>query len=207
MNDLQKAADYLAEHDPVLAPIIAVSPLPDFEPHTNYYQALVNSIIGQQLSVKAAVSIKTRFTQLFNEAVPSPEHILEKTVDELRSVGLSKPKASYIQDLARHIVAGDIQFTTIDTLSNDEIVSELTKVKGIGEWTVHMFLIFCMGRLNVLPVGDLGVRTGIKNLYNFDHLPTAEELKQIAAKNFWQPFESVAIWYVWRSLNNKPDIT
>ena len=206
MSELQKAADHLAAHDQILASIIAISPLPDFQAHTNYYQALVNSIIGQQLSVKAAASIKARFTQLFNEPIPTPEHILEKSVDELRTVGLSRPKATYIQDLARHIIDGDVRFDTIDSLSNDEIIAELTKVKGIGEWTVHMFLIFCMGRLDILPIGDLGVRAGIKNLYNLDHLPSSDEVKSIAAKNQWHPYESVTAWYIWRSLGNKPDV-
>jgi DNA-3-methyladenine glycosylase II len=205
MDEIKRAADHIAAHDPILASVIAASPpLPDFQAHTNYYQALVNSIIGQQLSVKAAASIKERFSQLFQEPVPTPEHILEKSVDELRAVGLSRPKTNYIQDLARRVLDGSVQFDTINSLSNEEIVAELTKVKGIGEWTVHMFLIFCMGRLNVLPVGDLGVRTGIKNLYHLDYLPTPDEINAIAHDNHWRPYESVAVWYIWQSLNNKP---
>lgn len=207
MINLQKAVDYLAAHDPVLAPIIAASPLPTFKAHTNYYQALVNSIIGQQLSVKAAATIKERFARLFDEPVPTPEHILEKSIDELRAVGLSRPKANYIQDLARHVLDGSVQFDTIDSLSNDEIVIELTKVKGIGEWTAHMFLLFCVGRPDVLPVGDLGIRSGLTRLYGLGHLPDPDEVRQIAEMNNWHPYESVASWYVWRSLDNEPKIT
>jgi DNA-3-methyladenine glycosylase II len=203
-EQLEAAMRHLVDADPVLALIIADAPLPDFTPHTDYYQALVNSIIGQQLSVKAAATIKKRFVDLFDGRYPSPEQILTRDTDHLRSVGLSRPKAGYIQDLARHILDGSVRFDTIDTLSNEEIIGELTAVKGIGEWTVHMFLLFCMGRLDVLPTGDLGVRSGIKKLYGFDQLPTPDEVREVAAKNNWHPYESVASWYIWRSLDNAP---
>lgn len=206
MDELQKAATYLAAHDPVLAPIIATAPLPGFRAHTNYYQALVNSIIGQQLSVKAAATIKQRFAQLFGEDVPQPGHILAKSTEELRSAGLSKPKAAYIQDLARHIQNGTVRFDTINSLSNEEIITELTQVKGIGEWTAHMFLLFCMARLDVLPVGDLGVRVAVRNLYGLSQLPAPDDIRLIAKQNAWTPYESVASWYLWRSLENEPAI-
>lgn len=206
-NTLQQAADYLAAHDPVLAPIIAASPLPSFRPHTDYYQALVDSIISQQLSVKAAASIERRFKDLFGGKFPTPKQILEKDADTLRTAGLSRPKIRYVQDLARHILDGTVRFDTIDSLSNEEIVAELTKVKGIGEWTVHMFLMFCMARPDVLPTGDLGIRNGVRNLYQLDHVPTPDEVKEIATKNNWHPHESAASWYVWRSLNNTPEIS
>lgn len=199
-----QAIDHLRQYDPVLARVIAASPLPEFVPHKNYYQALVNSIIGQQLSVKAAASIKQRFINLFDDHFPSPQQILLKNIDELRSAGLSRAKAVYIQDLARRIIDGAVQFETIDQLTNEEIVAELTTVKGIGEWTVHMFLMFCVGRQDVLPVGDLGIKNGIKQLYGFDHLPTSADVQTIASKNNWHPYESIASWYIWRSLNNTP---
>jgi DNA-3-methyladenine glycosylase II len=203
---IQQAADYLAKKDPVLAPIIKSYPLPTFTPHTNYYQELVDSIISQQLSVKAAHAIEQRFVGLFEGKFPSPEQILSRTIEELRSVGLSRPKATYVQDLARHILDGTVTFDTLDQLSNEEIITELIKVKGIGEWTVHMFLIFCMGRLDVLPTGDLGVRNGIQKLYGLDHTPIADEIALIAKASEWAPYQSVASWYVWQSLDNAPKL-
>lgn len=201
---LQEAADHLAAHDDVLAPIIAESGLAHIQPHTNYYWELVDSIISQQLSVKAAATIERRFQALFDNEYPEPLQILNKSIDDLRSVGLSRAKATYIRDLARHVVDGRVQFDMLDVLSNDGIIATLTDIKGVGEWTVHMFLIFCMGRLDVLPVGDLGIRNGIRTLYGFDELPKAEQIRALALRNQWHPYESVASWYVWRSLDNTP---
>jgi len=203
-RQLTVAAQHLSKADPVLSGVIATAPLPTFVPHTDYYKALVNSIIGQQLSVKAAATIKQRFVDLFGGSFPSPEQIITRDIEELRGVGLSRPKAGYVQDLARHILDGSVQFSTLDQLSNDDIVTELTAVKGIGEWTVHMFLLFCMGRLDVLPTGDLGVRSGIKKLYGLDELPTPDTMREMALKNNWHPYESVASWYIWHSLDNAP---
>ncbi len=202
---LKAAADHLTKHDPILAPIIAYFGLPSFEPHTNYYQSLVDSIIGQQLSVKAARSIRGRFYELFGgETLPTPNQILGKSVEELRSAGLSGAKARYVQSLALHVLDGTLKFDEIDTFSNEEIVKKLTAVKGIGEWTAHMFMMFCMGRLNVLPVGDLGIKNGIMKLYGFDVLPTPEQVREVAVKCSWHPYETVASWYVWQSLDTMP---
>lgn len=197
------AIRHLRARDPVLAKVIGAFPEPTFSPHTDYYYKLVTSIIGQQLSVKAAASITKRFTALFDH-FPTPEEILEKSVDELRGAGLSRPKAGYIRDLAAHILDGTVRFDHLDALSNQEIIDELTKVKGIGAWTVHMFLLFCIGRQDVLPVGDLGIRNGIKDLYGFDHLPLPAEVETIAKTNQWHPYESIASWYIWQSLDNAP---
>jgi DNA-3-methyladenine glycosylase II len=204
MTDFQTAADHLAKNDPVLRPVIKRAGLPDFQPHDNYYWELVDSIISQQLSVKAAASIEKRFQQLLESETPEPAAILEKSEEELRAVGLSRPKIKYIKDLARHILDGKLRFDDIDQKSNDEVIAELTAVKGIGEWTAHMFLIFSMGRLDILPVGDLGIRNGVRALYGFADAPTPEQVTEIAAQNNWSPYESVAAWYVWHSLDNKP---
>lgn len=204
--DLQTATDYLKKQDPVLAPIIVSRGLPTFTPHTNYYQELVDSIISQQLSIKAARAIEQRFIALFGGNFPSPKQILARNIDEFRGVGLSRPKASYIQDLASKVLDGTVTFDNLDELSNEEIVEELTKVKGIGEWTVHMFLIFCMGRLDVLPTGDLGIRNGVQKLYGLDHVPLPNEVTEIAKTHNWAPYESVASWYVWQSLDNAPSL-
>lgn len=200
------AAAKQLSHDAVLAPLINKHGLCTIRPHTNYYQDLVESIIGQQLSIKAADTIGKRFVELFGGTFPSPEQILEKDIESLRAVGLSRPKASYIQDLARHVLDGSVRFDHLDALSNQEVLRELTPVKGIGEWTVHMFLMFCMGRLDVLAWGDLGVRSAARNLYDLDHLPSPDELTKIATQNNWHPYETVACWYLWRSLENEPKL-
>lgn len=205
--NLAEAISHLTEADPILARVInSTDELPTFEPHTNYYQALVESIISQQLSVKAAASIEKRFYALF-DGIPSPEELVTTDIERLRGAGLSRPKARYIQDLGTRVIDGTVVFETLSELTNDQIVDELTKVKGIGEWTVHMFLMFCMGRLDVLPVGDLGIRNGIQKLYKLPALPDAETVRAVAAQNGWSPYESVASWYIWHSLDNAPPVS
>jgi DNA-3-methyladenine glycosylase II len=199
---MDDALAHLSDVDSQLNELIEQYPRPSFLPHKNYYQELASSIISQQLSVKAAATIEGRFKNLFGGDFPSPDQILTKDIEELRTVGLSRPKAGYIQDLAAKVLDGTVDFSTIDSLSNQEIIDELTKVKGIGEWTVHMFLMFCVGRLNVLPIGDLGIRNGVGKLYGFQGIPTPEEVALIAKKYDWHPYESVASWYIWQSLDN-----
>ena len=201
---MHKPLSHLKQNDDKLSKLITTYAVPSFKTHTNYYHELVDSIISQQLSVKAAATIAGRFKDLFGGNYPSPEEILQKDIEELRSVGLSRPKAGYIQDLARHVLDGTVKFDELDKLSNQEIIDELTKVKGIGEWTVHMFLMFCMGRLDVLAYGDLGIRNGLTKLYELDHTATPDDVKHIAKKNNWHPYESVACWYIWQSLDNTP---
>lgn len=199
---LSTACKHLQKNDQTLAEIIASSPVCDISPHQNYYQELVESIISQQLSVKAARSILIKFLSLFGNKFPSPEQILERSVEEYRAVGLSNAKGAYVRDLAGHVLDGKLKLDTLNTLSNDEIISELTAVKGIGEWTAHMFLMFAMGRLDVLAHGDLGIKNGIQKLYKFDHLPTPTDVQQLAQKYNWHPYETVACWYIWQSLDN-----
>jgi DNA-3-methyladenine glycosylase II len=201
---MDDALSHLAAHDPVMKRLIGAYPKPDFIKHANYYQELVDSIIGQQLSVSAARAIEGRFKDLFGGEFPSPEQILTVDVETLRGVGFSRPKANYVQDLARKILDGEVKFDHLDSLTNDKIIAELTQVKGIGEWTVHMFLMFCMARLDVLPVGDLGIRNGVTILYGLDSQATPDDVVRIAEINNWRPYESVASWYVWQSLENKP---
>lgn len=202
----RSAAAYLSEHDPQLGHIISRAGLCTIIPHKNYYETLVGSIISQQLSVKAASTIEKRFIALFGDTFPSPEHILAKDIDELRSVGLSGQKATYIRDLAEHILSGQVRFDHLDALSNDEVIAELTAVKGIGVWTVHMFLMFCMGRTDVIATGDLGIRNGIKKLYGLETLPPPQEIEALARTNNWHPYETIACWYIWHSLDNTPQI-
>jgi DNA-3-methyladenine glycosylase II len=201
---IKAAITHLAQQDTVLAAAIKRAGPCTIRPHKNYYQELVDSIISQQLSIKAAATIFKRFKELFGGSFPTPEQILTKEIDELRSVGLSRGKAMYVRDLARHIVDGQLKFGHLDSLSNEEVIAELTAVKGIGEWTAHMFMMFCMGRLDVLAHGDLGIKNGVRKLYGLDHQPTALEVVDIAKQNHWHPYETVACWYVWHAVDDIP---
>lgn len=200
----QKAADYLYAADPVLAPVITRAGLCTIRPSTDYYQGLADAIISQQLSVHAARSIENRFRDMFGGSFPAPEQILTTDVETLRGIGFSRAKAGYVLDLARHIADGNVQFNHMDSLSNEQVIAELTAVKGIGVWTAHMFLMFNMGRTDVLPVGDLGIRNGIRALYGFADAPTPQQVTELAARNGWHPYESIASWYIWKSLENEP---
>ncbi len=198
------AADHLAAHDAAFRPIIEQAGICTIEPHDNYYQELVEAIISQQLSIKASATIIKRFVALFDDTFPTPAQILSRSVDELRAVGMSRSKASYVLDLALHIEEGRLHPETLPELPNDEIIRELTTVKGIGEWTAHMFLIFSLGRLDVLATGDLGVRMAMKKLYHLDQPPKPDEMRAIAGSYSWHPYESIACWYLWKSLDNEP---
>lgn len=201
---MQRAADHLAKNDPVLKPVIKRAGLCTIRPvkPEDYYWELVDAIISQQLSVKAARSIEERFKALYPAALPSPDQILVTKDEKLRQVGLSGAKVKYVKSLAEHIKNGDLELELLNKLSNLEVSRELTAVKGIGEWTAHMFLIFAMARLDVLAVGDLGIKAGIQKLYSLSSLPSPEEIAKLALTNNWHPYESVACWYVWRSKDN-----
>lgn len=205
-TQLKLAAEHLTRNDPILMPIIIKAGLPTIKPHDNYYATLIGSIISQQLSVKAADTIEKRFLALFDSDLPSPDEILAKSIEELRTAGLSNAKAQYIRDLAEHIIDGKLKFDHFKDLSNEEIISELTAVKGIGVWTAHMFLMFCMGRLDVLAIGDLGIRNGVRALYKLADMPTPAKVAEIAQNNNWHPYETAACWYIWHSLDNAPKV-
>jgi DNA-3-methyladenine glycosylase II len=197
---IKQAEAYLTKVDVKLGLLIARYSPCSILPHTNYYQELVESIISQQLSVASASSILKRFKNLFGHTFPVPEQILALDIDKLRTAGLSRGKALYIQDLSRHVQEKKLNLSKLNTLSNREVVEQLTKVKGIGEWTAHMFLMFAMGRLNILAYGDLGIKNGIQKLYGFKTLPSVEDIKALSTKNQWAPYETVACWYIWKYL-------
>jgi DNA-3-methyladenine glycosylase II len=206
MLELKEATLYLGRQDAILAGLIRKHGPCTYKPRPSedYYLELISSIIGQQLSVKAARTIERRFLELFGGKCPSPEQILEADAQTFRNAGLSRAKAEYVRDLARHVLEEKLLIDKLPELDNEEVIKELIAVKGIGEWTAHMFLIFALGRLNVLPVGDLGLRSGVKLNYGLEELPTPVEIRVIAEKNNWAPYESVATWYMWESLDNAP---
>lgn len=205
-TELEKAERLLARRDPHLRAMIKRYGPCRIRPHNRYFHTLVGSIISQQLSTKAADTIHKRFLGLYPAGrMPKPALILETPDEHLRATGISFQKISYIKDIAAKAADGTLKFTKFSRMADEEVIEMLTQVKGIGVWTVHMFLIFSLGRMNVLPVGDLGIRRAIQLGYGFDQLPTAAEMEQVADENGWRPYCSIASWYLWRSLENKAE--
>ena len=202
-SDLQQAQQHLASHDPILAELIARYGDCTITPHTNYYGELVSAIIGQQLSEKAGATIYKRFLGLFDNKMPTPAQIIAVDTEAVRDIGCSYSKVGYMKDLAQHIIDGRLDLDHIASLPNDEVIRQLTAVKGIGEWSAHMFMMFSLGRLDVLPTGDLGVRKGMMMLYGLAELPKPAVMHQLATKNNWPPYQSIASWYMWQSLDNQ----
>jgi len=162
--------------------------------------SLAEAIVYQQLNGKAALTIFSRFAALAGDPV-TPEGILKLTDEQLRAVGLSKQKSSYLKDLASKAAAGLLDFSRQSDLSDEEVIAQLTQVKGVGVWTAHMFLIFSLKRLNVLPTADYGVQMAVKKHYRKRKLPKPRDMEKIARA--WEPYRSVACWYMWRSLDIK----
>ncbi|MBI4080340.1 MAG: DNA-3-methyladenine glycosylase 2 family protein [Candidatus Levybacteria bacterium] len=194
----KKAASYLSKKDPVLANVIKKVPLFTRQFGGNYFLDLAESIVSQQLSIKAADTIWKRFTGLFPHNEVKPLGVINIEGQKMRDAGMSWQKISYIKDLAEKVLASGILFEQFDIMTDEEIIEELVKVKGIGRWTAEMFLMFSMGRPDVFSYGDLGIRKAIQKLYKFDHEPTKEEAERIAEK--WRPFRTIACRYLWKSL-------
>ena len=169
----------------------------------NHFAALVEAIISQQLASAAADAIIRRFKKLYT-SFPKPIQVLNTKDSKLRSVGLSKMKVGYLKDLAKKIEDGDLKIRTLSKESNEEIIAQLIQVKGIGRWTAEMFLIFSCGRLDVLPVGDLGLRKGVQLAFSLPDLPKPKEVEKIGMR--WKPYRSVATWYLWKSLQKFDNI-
>jgi DNA-3-methyladenine glycosylase II len=198
-----EAEKHLRASDPLLKVVIGKYQSCTIKPHTDHYGELVSSIASQQLSVKAAATIWGRVLANFDNKTPKPEQVIQTDTEVLRSCGLSYQKVSYMKDLAQHIVDGRLDMEHISKLPNEELITQLTAVKGIGVWSAHMFMIFSLGRLDVLPIGDLGVRKAAMVLYKLPKLPEAKELENLSKKNKWHPYESIASWYLWKTLDNK----
>jgi DNA-3-methyladenine glycosylase II len=202
------AAEHLRAADPVMRALIdeiGVDGLGDpragrpREP----YGALVRSIVGQQLSTTSARAIYGRLTDRFGGRAPTPAEVLADDPEELRTAaGLSHAKVRYLRSLAEHVLDGSLDLEHLDTLPDDEVIRELVAVKGIGEWSAHLFLMFQLGRPDVLAVGDLGIRRAVMLRYELPKLPTTPELEKIAEP--WRPYRTVACRFLWRSLRVTP---
>lgn len=195
---MRKAILALQSADPVLGGLIdAVGAYrirylePDFE-------ALVKSIVYQQLSGKAAATIFGRLREAAGDRRLEPGSVLRLTPTRMRSIGLSKQKIAYIRDIASHTQSGVTDFEAMRRMKDDEVMHALTSLKGVGAWTAHMFLIFALRRKDVLPVGDLGIRAAVQKAYGFQQLPQPAEVEALGEK--WRPYRTVASWYLWRSL-------
>lgn len=191
----ENAADQLAKRAPVFEPLLDRFGPARVEAGRDLFPALVEAICNQQLSVQAGASVYGKLEALCDGHV-RPQAILDAPRDELRACGLSGPKTGYVEDLASKVQAGEIPVDELESMDDEAVVDALTAVKGIGEWTAQMVLIFTLHRPDVLPTGDLGVRDGARIVLDLDDEPTPTELEEIAEG--WRPYRSLASWYLWR---------
>lgn len=199
-----KAILHLMQNDTKLAEIIPKLSLEVLNIHNDLYYSLSRSIVGQQLSVKAAATIHARFIALFADGYPDPQTILDMDLEILRSVGLSKQKANYIKNVAEYALEKDIQNRDWANFDDETIIKELTTIKGVGKWTVQMLLMFTLGRPNVFPVDDLGIQQGMDKLYDInaaDKKALKKEMEKIAKA--WVPYRSLASRYIWKWKDGK----
>jgi DNA-3-methyladenine glycosylase II len=197
-----KKIAHLKKSDPILRTVIIGATLREITVTRGPFEALVEAIVSQQLSVKAADTIFARFVALTpGKKFPTPREILKMPAAKMRKCGLSGMKVSFIKDLAKKTLNGSLNFKTINTLTNEEVIEHLTEVKGIGRWTAEMFLIFSLRRDDVFSYGDLGLRNAMRKLYKMKKAPTPAQAEKITAK--WKPYRSLGSRYLWASLDNK----
>ena len=200
-DQIKKSVTALRRHQKFTKLIRRHGP-PELKRGGNVFQALTRSIIYQQLSGKAAATIFKRFLGLFPKGkFATPEQVRKMSFTKLRSVGLSGQKATYVLDLAKKFADGSIKHRALSKMTNEEVVEHLTQVKGIGEWTAHMFLIFTLNRPDVFPTGDLGVRKGFQKLYGLRSLPSPETMEKLAKP--WREHATVASWYLWKIVDTE----
>ena len=197
-NHIAQALRHLRKSDPVLAEVIRrVGPF-QLEPKRGRFQSLVRSILAQQISTAVARSMLRKLEARLAPSKLTPLSLGQLSFDDLRAIGLSRQKATYLQDLTEKVVRKTVRLQRVHRLTDEEIIEELIQVKGIGRWTVQMFLIFCLGRPDVFAPDDFGLRSAIQRLYGLAELPKRAEAEEIAAP--WRPHATVASWYLWRSL-------
>jgi DNA-3-methyladenine glycosylase II len=194
--DADAARRHLLRAEPTMRGIVRrVGPL-GLEARGRPYQSLLRAILYQQLAGAAAAAIERRFLALYGGRVPEPDELLATPPEALRAVGLSRQKASYLHSLAGHAATGQLELRRLARASDDEVIEAVTAVKGIGRWTADMLLMFCLGRPDVLPVGDLGIQRVMMELYGLPKLPDAKRMLAIAEP--WRPYRSAGTWYLWR---------
>ena len=194
--NIDKGLKHLKKGDEKMGRLIDEFEKPEFKKDSNYFEALVRAIVYQQLSGKAAATIYKRFKDLFlNNKYPSPSMVMEKSHEELCSVGLSNQKASYIHNIANAFYTGTIP-KDIESLVDNEVIECLTTIKGVGPWTAEMFLMFTLNRRDVFPVTDLGIKKGFQLFFQLDELPRPNQM--IEKAEHWSPYRTLASWYLWR---------
>lgn len=195
---MSKESIRVLKKDPHLAPWVEKHGAPKWEERGDPFRSLVRSIIYQQVTGKAAASILSKFALLFGaNGFPTPAQVLEKSVEELRSAGLSGQKTTYIRDLAEKFLDGTIDPLQFPKMTNDEIIEHVVRVKGVGVWTAHMFLMTTLKRPDILPTGDLGIQKGFQVVYKLRSLPTHKKMEQLAKP--WRAHATAAAWYLWRA--------
>jgi DNA-3-methyladenine glycosylase II len=206
-----KARKALAASDPTMAALIERIGKIDIatrlkrrqeERPADAYGALLRAIVGQQLSTKAARTIYLRVLELFGGTTPSPEQLLEASEEDLRAAGLSGRKTEYVRDLAAHVLSGELELDRLEALSDEEVIEEIVAVRGLGQWTAEMFLLFHLQRPDVLSGGDLGIRKAIQIEYGLEEMPPPKRVLEIGEP--WRPYRSLASLYLWESLAAVP---
>jgi DNA-3-methyladenine glycosylase II len=204
LDEYARARRLLIRRDPILAPVIrkyhdrSLLDTPPIDP----FSALVRTIVSQQLSTKAAATIHRRLIALMPGGVATPHALNALTDIQLREVGLSRQKSAYLRDLAAKAESGELPLDRLATMTDEEVIEAITKVKGLGRWSAEMFLMFRLRRPDILPVDDLGIVNAIHRLYGLRKRPTADRIRRIG--EVWRPYRTVACWYLWRSLENTP---
>jgi len=199
---IESGVAHLREADARLGAVITrVGPC-TLRPRGQIYPSLFRSVLYQQLAGNAAAAIERRVKACFGGTVPPPTEFLRADASALRAAGLSRQKLAYLRDLAATFADGRLRAQRLARLSDDDLITAVTAVHGIGVWTAHMLMIFSLGRPDVLPVGDYGVRKGMQRLYRLRDLPKPQKMERIAAA--WRPYRSIAAWYLWRSIDVRP---
>jgi len=191
------AYKHLRTVDPIVATLIQQHGPYRPRPAMDHYESLLRTILFQQLNGKAASSIQARWMALYGDRYPTPTELLATTDEAFRTAGISRQKTGYLRDVAERTLAGSLDLRNVEALPDEEIITQITAVKGLGEWSAHMFLMFQLGRPDILPIGDFGVRNGMKIAYALPEMPTPAQAREIGEP--WAPYRSVASWYMWRA--------
>ena len=199
----KKAIDHFKLSDPILYKIAQVIEPFELEVHPDPFLRLTRSIIGQQLSVKAASTIFGRFEKLFEKSKITPNGLLIITDEKMRDAGISYQKISYLKDLAEKVIKKEVELSKFSDLREEVIIEELIRIKGVGRWTAEMFLMFSLARPDVFSYGDLGLQNAIKKIYGMKSKPTTKQMEKLSKK--WIPYRTYAAIFLWRSLANEPE--
>ena len=201
MKNILTALKYLKKTEPRFGTLIDEFGEPDFELQDNYFKSLVRSIIYQQLSGKSAFAIYNRYLQLFNSTeFPSPQQVLAIPDSHYKSIGLSRQKTCYIKEISQAFSNKEIVPENIPKMKDDEVRKQFIKIKGIGPWTIDMFLMFTLNRPDILPVNDPGIQKGFKSFFSLNELPDENFMVEKSEK--WKPFRTIACWYLWKLVDD-----